>query len=676
MKNTLQTVGLCLLTSLTLAQNGVPTAAPGARKEIGNLIVENIPALPADLLERVDQYQNVRGASFADWDRDGKGLFISTRFGDVPQIHYVAAPGADRRQITFFKEPLFDITVCPDKAQNGFIYSRDNGGSENYQIYFFNLADGRSQLLTDGKSGMPPSRNQFQGWNRAGTQLAFMSNQRNGADLDLFLLDFKSGSKPTPLAELKGGGWGVVDWSADGKQMMLGNYKSINETELYRFDVATRKMERFHPTDAPVSYSGVKFTNDGKGLYVVSDEGTEFQTLRYFDLATGKETPLTASIPWDVEQVDMSKDGSKLAFATNEGGYSKLYLLDTKTKQYKPASNVPKGVLGGFKLTDDGRRLAMSYVTATSSSDVFVLDLTTNALTRWTNSEVGGLNPANFVEPTLIEYPTFDQANGKPRLIPALVYKPKNRTTGKTPVLLSIHGGPEGQSLPNFSAFNNLLVNELGIAVIVPNVRGSTGYGKTYVKLDNGPKREDSVKDIGALLDWIAKQPDLDAGRVGVFGGSYGGYMCLATMTNYNDRMRCGIDLFGISNFTTFLKNTSAYRADLRRVEYGDERDPAMQAVFEKISPISKIKNITKPMLVYQGRNDPRVPLSESEQMVAGLQGQGNTVWYIMAKDEGHSLAKKANRDYVYGAMMLFLRDNLLNESGRQSNSSPGRGSK
>jgi len=419
MKQSLQTIGLCLLTGLTFAQNGVQNTALDARKEIGNLVVENIPALPADLLDRVDQYQNVRGASFADWDRDSKGLFISTRFGDVPQIHHVAAPGADRRQITFFKELLIDISVCPDKAQNGFIYSRDNGGNENYQICFFNLADGRSLLLTDGKS-----RNNFQGWNQAGTQLAFMSNQRNGADLDLFLLDFKSGSKPTPLAELKGGGWVVLDWSADGKQMMLGNYK------------------------------------------------------------------------------------------------------------------------------------------------------------------------------------------------------------------------------------------------------------KTYVKLDNGPKREDSVKDIGALLDWIAKQPDLDANRVGVIGGSYGGYMCLATMTNYNDRMRCGIDLFGIGNFTTFLKNTSAYRADLRRAEYGDERDPAMQAVFEKISPINKIKNITKPMLVYHGKNDPRVPLSESEQMVSGLKQQGNTVWYIMAKDEGHSLAKKANRDYTYGAMMLFLRDNLLNGANLTNNSSSGNGSK
>ncbi len=636
-----------------------PARAQDTRKEIGNLVVENIPVLPADLLERVDQYQNVRGASFADWDQAGTGLFISTRFADVPQIHHVAAPGADRRQITFFREPLGNVSVSPDKSKNGFIYSRDLGGNENYQIYFFDLNTGQSQILTDGKS-----RNQFQGWNRPGTQIAFMSNERNGADLDLFLGDVAPGAKPVRLAELTGGGWRVADWSDDGKQMMLQNYKSANESELYRFDVLTKKTERFHATPTPVAYGGVVFAKDGKGLYLISDEGTEFQTLRYIDFATQQQTPLTGAIAWDVDGMELSKDGQKIVFTTNEGGYSTLYVMDTKTRQYKPVPNLPKGVIGGFKLNDDGQRIAMSFGTPTTSSDVFVLNLTNNALVRWTTSEVGGLNPAAFVEPTLIQYPTFDQVSGKPRLIPAFLYKPKPKpgsaTTGKMPVLLSIHGGPEGQSLPNFSSFINLMVNELGIAVAVPNVRGSSGYGKTYLALDNGPKREDSVKDIGALLDWIARQPDLDAGRVAVFGGSYGGYMCLATMTNYNDRMRCGVDLFGIGNFATFLKNTSSYRADLRRAEYGDERDPAMMAVFEQISPIKKIKNITKPMLVYQGKNDPRVPLSESEQMVAGLKQQGNTVWYIMAKDEGHSLAKKANRDYTYGALMLFLRENLL----------------
>ncbi len=649
-----------LLAALLLTAAGAPRAqtAP-ARRDVGNLTIEGIPALSPDLLARVDQYQNVRGAIVADWDRAGTGLFVSTRFAEVPQIHHVAGPGADRWQITFFKEPLTTVAVCPDQRQNGFLYSRDRGGDENFQLYFFDLGTGGSRLLTDGKS-----RNVFQGWNRAGTQLAYMSNQRNGADLDLFVTDLvgKSTGQPAPLLELKGGGWGVAAWSDDGRQMILQNYKSAAESELFRFDLGTRTLGALHQTPAAVAYSGVEFGRDGQGLFLVSDEGSEFQTLRYLDLASGQLTPLSAPIAWDVDGLERSRDGSKLVFSTNEGGYSRLYVLDAKTRRYQPVANVPKGVIGGFRLNDDGRRLALTLSSATSSADAYVLDLGSSQLTRWTTSETGGLNPAAFAEPELIQYPTFDQVSGRPRLIPAFIYRPKN-TTGKVPVLLSIHGGPEGQSLPNFSALINLLVNELGVAVAVPNVRGSSGYGKTYLRLDNGPKREDSVKDIGALLDWIATQPGLDAGRVAVFGGSYGGYMSLATMANYNARMRCGIDLFGISNFVTFLKNTSPYRADLRRAEYGDERDPAMLKAFETISPINKIRNITRPMLVYQGQNDPRVPLSESEQMVAGLKKQGTPVWYILAKDEGHSLAKKANRDYTYGAIMLFLQDNLLKPS-------------
>jgi dipeptidyl aminopeptidase/acylaminoacyl peptidase len=257
----------------------------------------------------------------------------------------------------------------------------------------------------------------------------------------------------------------------------------------------------------------------------------------------------------------------------------------------------------------------------------------------------------------LIELPTFDQdeQTGKMRMIPSFLITPKNGN-GKLPVIIDIHGGPEGQSIPSFNAQRQFYANEMGIAVLVPNVRGSSGYGKSYLKLDNGLLRENSVKDIGALLDWIAKQPNLDASRVAVIGGSYGGYMSLACMTHYNDRLKCGADLFGISNFVTFLKNTAGYRVDLRRVEYGDERDPAMAEHLQKISPMTNIKNITKPMFIYQGENDPRVPLSESEQMVEALKQNGVAVSYVRAKDEGHGMAKKVNRDYTMAAMAVFLK--------------------
>ncbi|TAE52037.1 MAG: S9 family peptidase, partial [Bacteroidetes bacterium] len=377
-----------------------------------------------------------------------------------------------------------------------------------------------------------------------------------------------------------------------------------------------------------------------------------------YDLATRTFSAVTPGISWDVETFDLSKDGRSLVFTVNEGGFTALYFMDTRSSKFRKVEGLPKGVVGGLKFHPDGRQVAMSINTSSTPSDVFVWDSKKGTFTRWTFSEVGGLNPATFITPEIVQYPTFDSVNGKPRMIPALLYKPKT-ATGKFPVVISIHGGPEGQSLPTFNPFFQYLLNEKGIALLVPNVRGSTGYGKTYVSLDDAYLRENSVKDIGTLLDWIGKQSDLDPGRVMVYGGSYGGYMTLACMTHFNDRLKGGIDLFGISNWVTFLENTSGYRQDLRRVEYGDERDPKMRAFLTEISPIQHIGNITKPMFIFQGKNDPRVPLSESEQMVQALKDRDLSIWYIMAKDEGHGLSKKANRDMVNAAMVLFMT-NLL----------------
>ena len=227
-------------------------------------------------------------------------------------------------------------------------------------------------------------------------------------------------------------------------------------------------------------------------------------------------------------------------------------------------------------------------------------------------------------------------------------------------MIVNIHGGPESQSRPSFSSTTQYYVNELGIAVIYPNVRGSRGYGKTYLKLDNGRRREDSVRDIGALLDWIAAAPDLDADRVAVTGGSYGGYMVLASVVHYGDRLRAGIERVGISNFVTFLENTQPYRQDLRRVEYGDERDPDMRAFLTQISPLTRVDKITTPMLISQGQNDPRVPASESEQIVAALKKGDIPVWYALARDEGHGFRKKSNRDYLSAVTAMFVQRHLL----------------
>ncbi len=646
-----RTISPFLITTLCVTMLCAQTAP---QKSIGNLVTDQVPELPAALQERWEQYQNVRSTTFADWDSKGEGIYISTQLGEVAQIHHVAKAGAYRQQLTFAKEPLTSASACPNPVRSGFLYSKDMGGNENYQIYFFDNQSFKHQLLTDGKS-----RNGNAKWNAKGDKIAFTSNKRTAGSLDFYVKTLDGGA-PELILENKGGGWSILDWSEDESKMLVMNYLSINESKLYVFDLKDKKLEQLHPSEKQIAYKRAKLTRNGNGFYVLSDEDSEFTGLRFYDFKS-KNMSKIADLNWDIEDFELSPDEKNLVFTSNEGGYYKINVLDTRTLKQKPAPTLPSGVISNMTLHKKGRLLAFTLTTPTATKDVYVLNLDKNSVERWTFSENGGLPANGFAECILRQFPTFDkdERTGETRKIPVLVYMPKN-ATGKVPVVIQIHGGPEGQSFPDFNAWRQFLANELGVAVLVPNVRGSSGYGKTFVKLDNGVLREHSVQDIGALLDWASKQSVLDSTRMAVLGQSYGGYMSLATMTHFNNRLKCGIDLYGISNFVSFLKNTSSYRADLRRVEYGDERDPQMSAFLQKISPLTNIKQITKPMFIFQGANDPRVPLSESEQMVAALRENGVSTWYVMAKDEGHGIYKRTNRDYVFAAIALFLKQNLL----------------
>ncbi|MFQ5981975.1 MAG: prolyl oligopeptidase family serine peptidase, partial [Woeseiaceae bacterium] len=406
------------------------------------------------------------------------------------------------------------------------------------------------------------------------------------------------------------------------------------------------------------------FDDDGEGFWFVTDQGGEFRQLAWQALESDAEAEIvTADIPWDVEEGVISHDRRRIAFVINDNGMSRVYLLDTRTKQYKSVDNIPTGLAFGLAFSPDDRYLGMTLNAATSPSDTFVLELGDSplhygGLVRWTISEVAGLDAASFRTPELVHFPTFDTVDGERRRIPAWLFKPPG--DGPFPVVVSIHGGPESQSRPGFSSTYQMWIDKLGVAVVRPNVRGSAGYGKSYLGLDNGFKREDSVRDIGALLDWIATRPDLDQNRVAVFGGSYGGYMVLASSFHYGDKLKAAVDIVGISSFVTFLENTQDYRRDLRRVEYGDERDPAMRAYLEKISPLNNVEKIRIPMLIVQGQNDPRVPVTESEQVVAALRNQGQSVWYMNALNEGHGYKKKENRDIYQQATVLFLKEHLI----------------
>ena len=301
----------------------------------------------------------------------------------------------------------------------------------------------------------------------------------------------------------------------------------------------------------------------------------------------------------------------------------------------------------------EGKRLAFGFSAANRPEDAYVLDVADNRLEAWTMSETGTADPAKFVVPRLAQFATFDRVDGKQREIPVYVYEPT--TSGAHPVLILLHGGPEDQSRPEFNPWIQFIVNELGYAVVLPNVRGSSGYGRGYLALDNGMLRDDAVKDVGALIIWIGLQTNFDAKHVVVAGGSYGGYLSLATMVNYSDRLRGGVDVSGIADFVSFLTNTAPYRQNQRRAEYGDERDPEMRAFLRRVSPLTNADRITKPLLVVHGKNDPRVPLSEAELIVNKVRAKGGTVWYLLAADEGHGYQKKQNRDAYLKTFAQFL---------------------
>jgi dipeptidyl aminopeptidase/acylaminoacyl peptidase len=622
------------------------TAADVSRVTRGDLAIEGIPEIPPELQQRMRRYQFARNASFAGWTADGR-VTIATRFGNTNQLHVVDKPMGARRQITFFDEPVDGGSWSPTGARKGVIYVRDAGGNENYQIEYLDPPADGPVRLTDGRG-----RADTGVWSPDGTKYAFQWTARNGVVSDVYIDDPLDRRAPEVVYEAAEVGWNAVDWSPDGKSLLLIHWVSANESYLWAYTLATQEKREIEPAQVKASRGG-NFSRDGKGVYFTSDLGSEYRTLRYCDLATGKVTALTDHIHWDVDDFVLSQDGRYLAYVVNEDGASRLGVMDLVQRADLVPPKLPFGVIGSMGFDPASKRLAFGLQTPSQPSDVFVWTLADGAFERWTESEVGPLDAKSLLAPTLVHYPTFDKVAGKPREIPAWVYRPAG--PGPHPVLISIHGGPESQTRPTFSISTQQWAVELGYAVIHPNVRGSSGYGKTYLALDNGMKREDSVKDIGALLDWIATQPDLDAKRVAVIGGSYGGYMVLASMTHYNDRLRGAIDIVGISNFVTFLESTAEYRRDLRRPEYGDERDPKMRKFLQEISPLNNAGKISKPMLIVQGQNDPRVPVTESEQMVAKIRANGGEVWFLVGLNEGHGFQKRANIDYYQWAVALFL---------------------
>lgn len=618
-----------------------------------NLVVEGIPPLTGAISAETKRYTEARNASFLSWHPSQLEMLISTRFADAAQVHSLRFPGGARYQLTFFSDPVVAALYDPLHG-NAFVFSKDVGGGEWYQNYRYDLATGNITLLSDGTS-----RNSLGVWSTAGDRMAYGSTRRNGKDVDFYIVNPARPSETSMLLQLDAGeGWSVLAWSPDDSTILAEHEASVNESSLWIVDVAKHTRHLLTPAEnrGPVSYTGGEFSRDGKTVYTTCDGFGEFRQIVSIDIASGIQTPLTQNITWDVEAFDLTKDGGKIAYVTNEDGIGFLHLLSLSSGRDQVVRGLPIGVIGRIAWHADGVHLAFTFTSSRTGTDVYVLNASTVQIERWTTSETGGLPIETCAEPQLVHWKTFDGMN-----LSGFLYSPSSRFSGKRPVMVIIHGGPEGQSRPTFLARNNYFLDELGIALLYPNVRGSTGYGKTFAKLDNGTLRENSYKDIASLLDWIKSQNRLDGNRILVTGGSYGGHATLAVEAFYSDRIRCAIDVVGMSNLVTFLEHTEAYRRDLRRVEYGDERDSTMHAYLEKIAPLNNIAGMTKPLFVIAGKNDPRVPASESRQIVDALQKQGTPVWFLMATDEGHGFRKKKNSDVQFFATVEFIRRFLLN---------------
>lgn len=638
---------------IAVLASGAALADTGAIVPPQAVKTEGVPSIPNTVATATRPYLEARQAVFLGWDAAGKRALIKTRFGSTDQIHVVARPAGAREQLTFQTEPVPFGTYAPAGAKDPLVVQMDKGGDEFFQLY--RVEDGQLVLLTDGKS-----RNWFGAWGHNGDVLGYASSRRNGRDMDLYAMNPMDPSSDRLIAKVSGGGWNLTDFSKDGRSALAVNRISINRGVVSEVNLATGVLRQITPSRNTSSFGDARYAADG-GIWVLSDHKSDFVQLGKLDARTGAFTPVSHEPKWDITDYAVAPDGSFVAYVVNDNGVSRLRVMDGSGTRVRTVDGLPNGVLDWsfgrpMQISSTGE-IGLSMSSARVTGDVFSVDPGTLKVTRWTRSEAGGLDLERNSEPELITVKSFDGTE-----ISGFLYRPDPaRFNGKRPLIIDIHGGPEGQARPRYLGEENYLINELGIAVFLPNVRGSSGFGKRFLDLDNGPwKREDSVKDIGAFIDALAGDSRLDAARFSVYGFSYGGYMCYASAVHFSAKLKSASCAVGISNFVTFLEHTQPYRQDLRRVEYGDERDAKQRSKLEEISPLHNVADISIPIMVAAGGNDPRVPASEAAQIASAVREHGGTVWYVLATNEGHGFHKRENHDFMFWTQVEFWKQTLL----------------
>jgi dipeptidyl aminopeptidase/acylaminoacyl peptidase len=624
-------------------------ASAGPRAQSAPLTLDGIPdAPPTAATDRLEDYLEAREATALGWSPQGQ-LLVRTRFGDVAQLHLIERADGARRQLTFGSEPVAGAAFSPDPVRNAFFFLKDQHGDGHDQLYYQRLGEPSTRLLTDGKSvnGAPV-------WSNSGQKIAFFSTARDGVSRDVEIVDLDSGALPQLALRGEGADWRPLDWAPDDHLLLVLKSVSSAESHLYLVDLVTGQKRELDVLPGKASIKDARFARDGQGVYYISDADGEFKQLRWINIFTGQKTTLSGQIPWDVDALTISRDGRYLAYISNEGGVDKLNLLDLVAHQDLLPPRLPSaGLLGDLDFDADGKRLAFSFAATNQPRDAYVLDMDTNRLTAWTRSEAGPVDPAKFVSPRLVKFPTFDRQGLRPRELLAYVYEPA--AAGPHPVLIWLESGPDRQFRPGFDPWIQYVVGELGFAVVAPNLRGTPGYGKSYLALDQGLLREDAIKDLGALLVWLRGQSRFDAKHVIVSGSDYGGYLALAALVNFGDRVLGGVAFAGISDFVEFLSLSPPDLQLQRRADYGDERDPDTRAYLRRISPFTNADRIGKPVLLAHGSHDRQVPIDESEQLVNRLRSHGTAVWYLVATDQGHGFHSKRAHDAFLQTFAQFL---------------------
>ncbi|MDZ7701971.1 MAG: S9 family peptidase [Halobacteriales archaeon] len=592
----------------------------------------------------LERYLNVRQAGGASFGPDGDRLAFLMDTTGVDQVWALDGPGGWPEQLTFHEERATFVDYSPTRDE--LVYGMDDGGNERVQLYRLS-ADGAEEVPL---TAHPDAKHRWGGWDGDGDRFAFASNRRDEAVFDVYVQGRDERGDDAELV-WEGDGWySVAGWGPDDDRLLLHEARSSFDHDLHVLELATGEAERLTDLAGEVRYEAPNWGPDGEGVYLVTDRDADTLYLARLGLATGELRVVEEGGAWNVDGLELDVDSGRFVYSRNVDGFTELTVGElTGPTAYRTLAEpaLPRGVRGGADFGPDAEQFAITATSRTENANVHVVDAESGEATRWTHAATAGIPRESFVEPRLVHFETFDG-----REIPAFYTVPVDAPAGGTPVIVDIHGGPESQRRPSFHPIAQYYTGR-GYAYFEPNVRGSTGYGREYTHLDDVERRLDSVRDVKAGVEWLHDQPAVDPDRIVAMGGSYGGFMVLASLTEYPELWAAGVDIVGIANFVTFLENTGDWRRALREAEYGSLEDD--REFLESVSPINNVDRIVAPLFVAHGENDPRVPVGEARQIAEEAAAQGVPVETLFFDDEGHGFTKLENRIEAYTAIADFL---------------------